>query len=362
VLALLALVALVHGLVLEPGMEIAVLYAFPILLAAWLLAPPVAAGFAVLSVTALVADATADGTAPIVWMTQAASLGTIAALGVWGAEQARRGAKLASQNAELAATREREAERVKALYQRQEKLLAELEQARIERDQFLGMVSHELKGALTVISGYAQLAGRCGGEGQPSCDRVAAILPVQVKRLGRLVDDLQNLSRLQRGRFELNRVRCDLVSLARRVVEEQQETTLRHSIEFRTSLETAPGLWDCDRLSQVVGNLVANAINYSPHGGDIVVSVDRVDGEVELQVRDHGIGMSPEDIPRLFSPYSRLERTRQTKGSGLGLYICKQIVEAHGGRIGVESALDRGSTFTVRLPLALEPEPRWAAN
>ncbi len=181
-------------------------------------------------------------------------------------------------------------------------------------------------------------------------DRMRSVVPGQMERLSRLVRDLQDLSRIERGRFEIHRGRCDLVAAARQVIEEQQSTTDRHRLSLETEVESLPGDWDCVRIAQVLTNLVRNAINYSPDGGDVKVAIEREDDRARVSVSDQGVGIASDEIPRLFRPYTRLERIPGARGTGLGLYITKAIVEAHGGRVGVESQLGKGSTFTFTLP------------
>ncbi len=226
-----------------------------------------------------------------------------------------------------------------------------LQESREEREQFLGMVTHEIKGVLTVLSGYTQLIAGPEGRRPDIVERLAVAVPPQMQRLARLVNDLQDLSRIERGSFEIHRGRCDLAELARSVVEEQRSATRRHRILLESEVEVLCGPWDRDRLAQVLSNLVRNAVNYSPAGGDVTVRVAVLEGQARVSVSDQGVGIALEDLPRLFKPYSRLERTREVKGTGLGLLISKAIVEAHGGEIDVQSQPGRGSTFTFTLPM-----------
>lgn len=226
-----------------------------------------------------------------------------------------------------------------------------LQESREEREQFLGMVTHEIKGVLTVLSGYTQLIASPEGRRPDIVERLAVAVPPQMQRLARLVNDLQDLSRIERGSFEIHRGRCDLAELARSVVEEQRSATRRHRILLESEVEVLCGPWDRDRLAQVLSNLVRNAVNYSPAGGDVTVRVAVLEGQARVSVSDQGVGIALEDLPRLFKPYSRLERTRGVKGTGLGLLISKAIVEAHGGEIDVQSQPGRGSTFTFTLPM-----------
>jgi len=335
---LLVAIFLLHTLVLYPLVHVAALYTLPALLAAWLLRPPAAIGITILALVLHSLDSYMDETAIYNWASEAAVIALVSGIGIWGAEQARRQARLARENARL--------------YEQQEELIGELNEERRAREQSLGMVTHEIAGVVTVLSGYTQLFERPEGRRPEMLERMVTVVPAQMQRLKRLVRDLQDISRLERGRFDINPTRCDLVVLARQVVGELQTGADDHHLVLDADLDSLPGEWDCDRLAQVLSNLVRNAINYSPDGGDVRVAVDRQDGRARVSVSDQGVGIAPEDIPRLFRLYSRLERTQEVKGTGLGLYISKAIVEAHGGNIGVQSEPGKGSTFSFTLPLS----------
>jgi len=322
--AIVAGVLVLHVFVLYPRVHITVLYTLPVLLAALILQPRQAALVAFFAFLAYSTDAWLTAAGPISWAVESATLTLIGALGIWGAEQARA----------------------------QRNLVRQLEQARAERERLLGMVAHEIKGALTPLAGYSQLIARSRPPKAEVMERAATAIPAQVDRLERLVTDLQDFSRIERGSFGVQRRACDLVSLVKRAAAEQQITTAKHQIRVTTDADTLPGEWDCDRLAQVFGNLLQNAVNYSPQGGEVSVAVRHADGEVRVTVTDQGIGIAAEDLPRLFQPYSRLEHAPEVKGSGLGLYISKAIVEAHGGRIAVVSQPGKGSSFEIMLPVA----------
>ncbi|MBI4493943.1 MAG: sensor histidine kinase [Chloroflexi bacterium] len=230
------------------------------------------------------------------------------------------------------------------------RMAADLEAGREGRQQFLSAVAHDLRGPVTVIRGYTALLRRGGGQDPERREKALQSIDDATERLERMVGDLLEASRVAAGRFEVRPGPMDLVALVGQLVEAHQHTTLEH----RLTLAGPPrleGCWDRDRLAQVVGNLLGNAAKYSPEGGEIRVAVEPLDGEVHLSVSDQGVGLRPEDLPRVFEPFERLEETRNLEGAGLGLFICKGIVEAHGGRIWAESpGLDQGSTFHVVLP------------
>lgn len=230
---------------------------------------------------------------------------------------------------------------------------ADLEDERQRREQFISVVAHELRAPMTILMGYSQLLGRWQTTPAETQQRAAAAIAAQTRRLNRLVSDLLDASRITAGHFEVRRAPCNLVPLARLVVEQQQATTNRHRIvldlpDGDAAIECS---CDADRLVQALTNLVSNAIKYAPEGGEVHVTLRRREGEVKVSVRDEGPGIPKELIPLLFQPYSRLFRERQVKGVGLGLYITRGIVEAHGGHIWVESEPGRGTTFYFTLPL-----------
>jgi len=228
---------------------------------------------------------------------------------------------------------------------------AELEEEGQKRQEFISMVVHELRGPLTAMSGFTQLLARRIARGE-SCDPdITERIQSQIARLERLVGDLADVSLLGSGQFKIAPERCDLVTVARSVVEEQQLSTAHHRLILEATPRSIIGEWDSDRIAQAISNLVSNAIKYSPGGGEVKVSMGLQDGEAWIDVSDQGIGVAAQDIPQLFEPFSRPYRERKIKGTGLGLYITKGIVDAHGGRIWVDGQEGKGSTFHIALPL-----------
>jgi signal transduction histidine kinase len=170
----------------------------------------------------------------------------------------------------------------------------------------------------------------------------------QEQRLARLVDELLDISRLRLGMLQLEREPADLAAVTRDVVEQLRPELERLDARLTLTEQPAQGDFDPARLEQVISNLVLNAARYG-RGRPVEVDVGAVDGELCLSVRDRGIGIAPENQRRIFERFERAA-SRNYGGLGLGLYISRQIVEAHGGRISVESEPGQGSTFTVRLP------------
>ncbi|HEY8477386.1 MAG TPA: GAF domain-containing protein, partial [Chloroflexota bacterium] len=236
------------------------------------------------------------------------------------------------------------------LYQETLTRARELAEARRRLELFMGVVAHDLRAPLTAIRGYAQLLRRPGALADRQRDQALRGIDEQVGQMLRLIEDLLNVSRVLAGRLPLALRPTDLVALTRKVVEAQQVTTTRHRIILEAP-DRIEGQWDPERLTQLLTNLINNAIKYSPEGGNIWVRLRATDDSVELDVVDQGIGMAPETLEVIFRPFVRIERTRTLRGAGLGLFIAKQIVEAHGGRIWASSpGPGKGSTFSVVLP------------
>lgn len=237
-------------------------------------------------------------------------------------------------------------------------LYREAQQAIQVREEFLAIASHELKTPLTTIKAYGQLLARQLLQPNLDHDRLSGLvqqLHRQTDRLEQLVNHLLDASRIQQGRLELHPEPINLPQLAQQVLERFEHAPER-SPAHRFVLAAAAaikGSWDPARLDQVLTNLVANAVKYSPEGGEVRLAMAQQDGQVLVAVSDQGIGIPREAQAQLFQPFVRLASERQRiGGQGLGLYITKQIVEQHGGMITVESEPGKGSTFTVSLPLS----------
>ncbi len=225
-----------------------------------------------------------------------------------------------------------------------------------QKDEFLSIAAHELRTPMTAMKGYAQLLQRRARE-MPDADRWMRPLHTidqQVDRMTDLVERLLDVSRIQLGRLELTLQPMDLIRMVEEATAEAQMSTDKHQIEMVAPLSELQGRWDGSRLQQVISNLLSNAIRYSPNGGRIEVRVAFEQAEAVVSVKDEGTGIPPEAIPHLFERnYRAAEAARANAGGlGLGLYVAKGIIDAHGGSISVRSEPGKGSCFYVALPLA----------
>jgi signal transduction histidine kinase len=219
---------------------------------------------------------------------------------------------------------------------------------RMQQD-FIAMVSHELQTPLTSLKGYAQFMQRRGTYNEKAVNTILS----QVTRLERLIGDLLALTRLESGRLELRRAPLDLVGLARTSTEQAAQLSSEHRVVLEAPAGPLVGCWDLDRLTQILDNLLTNAIKYSPNGGEIRVHVEDGGSEAQVSVHDQGMGVSPDALPYLFQRFYRGTNTAtNVKGLGLGLYITKALVDAHGGRITAESQVNKGTTVLFTLPYA----------
>jgi two-component system sensor histidine kinase/response regulator len=234
------------------------------------------------------------------------------------------------------------------------------------KSRFLSMASHELKTPLTSISGLAQVLlrrmRRRLDQGHPTPDEWTdetrahverlELLNSQTARLGRLVDELLDVSRIESGKLEFRLARINLADLVREVADRLQLTTATHAIQMSCNGEDTTANADRDHLEQVLDNLVSNAIKFSPDGGTIDVQVRDAGQEVVISVHDSGVGIPKDQLEAVFGLFYQAEDpvSRRTGGMGLGLYISKEIVGRHKGRIWAESDEGHGSTFLVALP------------
>jgi signal transduction histidine kinase len=240
---------------------------------------------------------------------------------------------------------------------RLETLAGELRQAARARDEFLSLASHELKTPLTPVMMQAQMLKR---ELEQAPDRPVSApaalerLRIILKNLDRtngVVSTLLDVARLSTEQLELEPAEIDLVALTRDVVERQRDQLASKGSSL--ALEVPPslnGTWDRLRVDQVLTNLLANAIKYGL-GRPITVRIERLVGVARVQVADRGIGIAEADRGRIFERFERAVPSRAYGGFGLGLWIARQLVDALGGTIAVDSQLQVGSTFTVELPL-----------
>jgi signal transduction histidine kinase len=231
------------------------------------------------------------------------------------------------------------------------RLVEDLQQAVRARDDFVSVAGHELRTPLMALHLSVNAALRMVADGAPLRERLRAA-ERQILRLTRLTDDLLDVSRITAGRMTLEREPTDLGALVHEVVSRFSEEISRSGSHLELALSAGViGHWDRLRIEQVVGNLLSNAVKYGD-GQPITVAVEREANHARVIVRDRGIGIAPADQDRIFDRFERAAALHQRAGGfGLGLWITKQIVEAHGGMISLQSALGAGSTFLVALPL-----------
>lgn len=218
-----------------------------------------------------------------------------------------------------------------------------------EREEMMRVVAHEMRSPLQSMLLVAELC-----QDTPDQNMLAGMpgrIKRMVQRLLRLIEDLSDLSSIDLGTLSLSPARIDLPALVRDTVERVQSTTATHRFEIDAP-ERLEVRCDANRIEQALTNFLTNATKYSPGADRVIIRVDDEGNHTRISVRDFGIGISQEETSRVFDRYFRTDQgKRRAEGIGLGLYICKALIEAHGGEIGVESQTDRGSTFWFTLPL-----------
>jgi two-component system phosphate regulon sensor histidine kinase PhoR len=231
------------------------------------------------------------------------------------------------------------------------------------KGEFIATASHELRTPLAAIYGSAQTLLRPDIDlDEDSQKRLLDVIAKESERLSRIADDILFANKLDSGQFVLGEQTVDLRALAQGVVEEMRVSFASRediSIELIAPDALDPVSADSDKLRQVLLNMVDNAVKYSPAGGRIEVSVEARDGGVRIAVSDEGIGIAPLEQCRIFGKFYRVdpELARGVGGTGLGLYICRELVRRMGGRVTVSSEQGKGSTFVVDLPLSAAPAP-----
>jgi PAS domain S-box-containing protein len=253
--------------------------------------------------------------------------------------------------------RRREEEHARVLAQA-ENATAEADAANRAKDEFLAMLSHELRAPLGSLLIWTQLL-RTGSIDEASTARALDMIERSTETLERFINDLLDISRIIAGKFSLEIRPVDLPSVIEAAVEQAQPAAASKSIRVTTTIDrtlrAAPG--DAARLQQVVGNLLSNALKFTPDGGCVDVKLEAFGPRARIQVADTGVGIPKDFLPSVFERFRQADSTssRAHRGLGLGLSIVRHLVELHGGTVAAESrGMGEGSTFTVVLPLVTE--------
>jgi len=221
------------------------------------------------------------------------------------------------------------------------------------KSEFISLVSHELRAPLTNVRGAIELMEEGCPALNATCSRMFNLVTAQTTRLGRLVDDILNVSRIESGGLILSYTAVDIVQVVDQVVDDISTRQTVHIIR-QPNCTIHPLVWaDADRLYEVIANLLDNAAKYSPPHSEVVLDVYTDGKEGILSVSDSGMGISMDDQVHIFEKFYRVDQgdAKETYGYGLGLFLCRRLVEAMGGRIWVESDPGQGATFRLALPL-----------
>jgi PAS domain S-box-containing protein len=236
-----------------------------------------------------------------------------------------------------------------------------LREADRKKNDFLAMLSHELRNPLAPIRNAVAILDRAEPRGDQA-RRARQVIDRQVEHLTRLVEDLLDVTRVSRGKIQLQRARVDLTQICRHTFEDHRKLLADSGISFEACISQIP-VWvdgDAVRLAQMLGNLLVNAAKFSDPGSRVLVAVEREGDRAVMRVRDQGAGIAPEMLGRLFEPFVQADETmsRSRGGLGLGLALVKWLTEMHGGTAqALSDGIGRGAEFTIRLPLSAAPAP-----
>ena len=228
------------------------------------------------------------------------------------------------------------------------KLYQELQKLSAKKDEFIGFTSHELKTPLTTMSGYLQLIEQTPEIAKQVLPKVSR----QVTRLSAIISDLLDISKIYAGKFELNISKTSLLSLIKDSVDSAKQLAADYKIECDLPKDDLLLTIDATKMHQVLVNILSNAIKYSPDNKKIVVTAERFGDDVQISIRDWGLGIAAEHMDKIFTQFYRITKDgNKIQGLGLGLYLCKEFVEAHHGKIWAESELGKGTMVHVVLPI-----------
>ncbi|MCL4425391.1 MAG: cell wall metabolism sensor histidine kinase WalK [Firmicutes bacterium] len=235
-------------------------------------------------------------------------------------------------------------------------MAGELENLERMRRDFVANVSHELRTPLTRIRGYVEALRDRVIEGERETEQVLGIVLEETLRLNRLVDDLLELSRLEAGRARGEVEAVDLAAVLVRLRRKMEQQVAKAGLSLGIALpeQLPPVLATPDRVEEVLQNLVDNALRFTPPPGEIRINAGQEGKMVRVAVKDTGVGIPPEELPFIWQRFYKVDRSRSSEGTGLGLPITREIIEMYGGQIQVESKPGQGSTFSFTLPVAEE--------
>jgi signal transduction histidine kinase len=222
------------------------------------------------------------------------------------------------------------------------------------KTDLLSVASHEIRGPMTVIKGYlTMMESGSLGELSPKAQSVLPLLISKSDEINWMIERMIETARLEDGRLELNKIGCDVLELTEAAILGMRMQVSGHHLRLDKPSEPVEAEVDPDRIQIVVRNLLSNAAKYSPSGSEIAVGVRREGGMATVSVADQGVGIAPEDQARLFTRFARVASTKHVQGTGLGLWLSREIARMHGGDLTVMSSPGGGSTFVLAVPLKL---------
>jgi signal transduction histidine kinase len=241
------------------------------------------------------------------------------------------------------------------MYERVREAKMRLEELNSMKSYFISIASHELKTPLAIVKGYVDVMqdGVLGRVNRKQKEKLEAI-SLNIRHLSNLVENILDLSRIEAGELKLNRRKTDVNRLVSGILRDFRPLAEERGItlSFRKAV-LGRVMMDPDRMKQVIINLLDNSLKFTPHGGRITVSTRRMQNQLALTVRDTGVGIPKKSLGRIFDRFYQVDSTshRKYKGFGLGLSICKSIVELHGGSISIKSRVNRGTSVSITLPV-----------
>jgi len=232
--------------------------------------------------------------------------------------------------------------------------VSEVKRVEQVRREFIANVSHELRTPLAGVKSVLETLEGGALADETTAREFIARADTEVDRLVRLVEELLELSRIESGEVPMAREPVDMDEVLRNAVGRLRHVAARAGVTLRLESAIADGIvtGDADRLERAAINLINNAVRFTPEGGSVTLTTAVDDGVMTVSVRDTGVGIDPDELPRVFERFYKVDRSRQEGGTGLGLAVVKHTVEAHGGTVGVESTPGEGSIFWFRIPLA----------